>query len=46
MLKVYEEHPESDRFTKFDTDTGRLLTITEEEFRRLHQQHRLETVVR
>lgn len=33
MLKFYEEHPDFDKFTKFDTQTGRLVTITEEEFR-------------
>ena len=32
-LKLYKEHPEFDEFTKFDTDTGRLVTITEEDFK-------------
>jgi len=35
MLRIYEEHPEFDRFTRFDTQTGRLVTITEEDFRNL-----------
>ncbi len=34
MLKLYEEHPEFDQFTQFDTETGRLATITAEEFNR------------
>ncbi|MBU0461210.1 MAG: radical SAM protein [Nanoarchaeota archaeon] len=34
MLKLYKEHPEFDEFTKFDTETGRLLKISEEEFRK------------
>ncbi|MBF8278098.1 MAG: radical protein [Candidatus Brocadiaceae bacterium] len=32
MLKLYKEHPEFDEFTKFDTETGKLVAITEEEF--------------
>jgi MoaA/NifB/PqqE/SkfB family radical SAM enzyme len=32
MLKIYKEHPEFDEFTKFDTEDGRLVTISEEEF--------------
>ncbi|MBS3134023.1 radical SAM protein [Candidatus Woesearchaeota archaeon] len=32
MLKLYKEHPEFDEFTKFDTETGKLTAITEEEF--------------
>jgi len=35
MIKIYKEHPEFfDGFTIFDTETGRLVTITEEEFQR------------
>jgi MoaA/NifB/PqqE/SkfB family radical SAM enzyme len=34
MLRVYQEHPEFDQFTKFDSQTGRLVTISEEEFQR------------
>jgi MoaA/NifB/PqqE/SkfB family radical SAM enzyme len=33
MLKLYKEHPEFDEFTKFDTETGKLAAITEEEFK-------------
>ena len=33
MLKLYKEHPEFDEFTKFDTETGKLVAITEEEFK-------------
>ncbi len=33
MFKLYREHPEFDEFTKFDTETGRLVTINEDEFR-------------
>lgn len=33
MLKLYKEHPEFDEFTKFDTETGKLTAITEEEFK-------------
>lgn len=32
MLKIYQEHPEFDQYTKFDTETGRLTTITGKEF--------------
>lgn len=32
MLKLYKEHPEFDEFTKFDTETGKLDALTEEEF--------------
>lgn len=32
MLKLYKEHPHFDEFSRFDTETGRLVTITEEEF--------------
>ncbi len=32
MLKLYKEHPEFDEFSKFDTETGRLAAISEEEF--------------
>ena len=32
MLKIYKEHPEFDEFTKFDTTTGKLETITSQEF--------------
>jgi len=32
MLKLYKEHPEFDEFTKFDTETGKLLAITKTEF--------------
>ncbi|MCP4368849.1 MAG: radical SAM protein [Deltaproteobacteria bacterium] len=34
MLKIYQEHPEFDKYSKFDTETGKLLTIREEEFKR------------
>lgn len=34
MLKLYKEHPEFDEFTQFNTETGRLVTITKEEFKR------------
>jgi MoaA/NifB/PqqE/SkfB family radical SAM enzyme len=33
MLKIYREHSEFDEFTKYDTTTGRLDTITSQEFR-------------
>ncbi|EKD49228.1 MAG: radical SAM protein [uncultured bacterium] len=33
MLKLYKEHPEFDEFTKFDTKTGKLVSITGEEFK-------------
>ncbi|MBU2592009.1 MAG: radical SAM protein [Patescibacteria group bacterium] len=32
MLKLYKEHPEFDEFTKFDTETGKLVAITEKGF--------------
>lgn len=32
MLRVYEEHPEFNRFTRFDSEAGRLIEISEEEF--------------
>lgn len=32
MLRVYKEHPQFDEFSKFDTENGRLVTITGEEF--------------
>ena len=32
MFKLYKEHPEFDEFTRFDTETGKLATITENEF--------------
>jgi hypothetical protein len=32
MLRLFEEHEEFDRFSSFDTSTGRLSTITEAEF--------------
>lgn len=35
MLKIYKEHPNFDQFTKFDTTTGRLTTLSEFELRRL-----------
>lgn len=34
MLKLFKENPEFDEFTEFDTETGRLVAITEEEFRK------------
>ncbi len=33
MIKLYQEHPEFDQFAQFDTETGRLVTITEEAFK-------------
>ena len=32
MIKLYREHPEFDAFSKFDTKTGKLITITQQEF--------------
>ncbi len=34
MIKLFREHPEFDEFTRFDTDTGRLVTIDDKEFMR------------
>lgn len=32
MIRLYHEHPEFDEYTKFDTEAGRLVPITAEEF--------------
>lgn len=32
MLKIYHEHPEFDEFTQFDTATGQLKTLSQNEF--------------
>lgn len=32
MIRIYREHPEFDEFSRFDTQTGRLVSITEAEF--------------
>lgn len=32
MIRLYHEHPEFDEYTKFDTETGRLVPIMAEEF--------------
>ena len=33
MLKLYKEHLEFDEFTRFDTKTGKLVAISENEFK-------------
>lgn len=33
MLKIYKEHPQFDEFSKFDTKTGKLVTISKEEYK-------------
>jgi MoaA/NifB/PqqE/SkfB family radical SAM enzyme len=33
MLRVYQEHPVFDGFTRFDTSSGRLAAVSEDEFR-------------
>ena len=35
MLKVYEEHPEFDQYSQFDTGTGRLSTLSAQDFHSL-----------
>ncbi len=44
MLKLYKEHREFDEFTKFDTKTGKLETITESEFKKLPNEAHLDDV--
>jgi len=39
MLKLYKEHPEFDEYSKFDTETGKLSTISAEEFNRYLPDH-------
>lgn len=45
MIRIFKEHPEFDEFTKFDTDTGRLVTLSEDEFRRFLPKSFSETIL-